>query len=266
MSITLSDIPFATVDGQALSLDLYLPDTPHGLRPLIVWIHGGAWLFGDKAHCPEVIAGMTASGYAVASINYRFSTQAIFPAQLEDCKAAVRFVRAHAEEYQLDPAHIGAAGDSAGGHLAAMLGVSGATSTFDRGKYLDYPSAVQAVADFFGPADLPNMHFAESQMQHNAPDSPESQLIGGTLPECPELARAASPMHYVHSDCPPFFIIHGDCDTLVSVQQSVTLHQALIAAGVEATLRIVPGAGHDFNGVNDQGLLEAFFDKHLKQG
>src|SRR4051812_42005020 len=148
----LPDLPYVASGSPAQRLDLYLPAKSTGVRPLVVWIHGGGWVGGSKNQVNA--APLLASGYAVASVEYRFSQDAIFPAQIEDCKAAIRWLRAHATEYELDPAHIGAWGASAGGHLVAMLGTTSETHEFDKGENLDQSSGVQCVLDWFGTSDF----------------------------------------------------------------------------------------------------------------
>ena len=154
----LRNLEYARVGDKKLLLDLYLPEKPQGPLPLVIWIHGGAWLGGDKADCPA--RRLVQRGYAVASVNYRLSNEAIFPAQIKDCKAAVRWLRAHTAEYGLDAGHFGVWGASAGGHLVALLGTSGDTKDFDKGENLGVSSRVQAVCDWFGPTDLLQMQGA----------------------------------------------------------------------------------------------------------
>jgi acetyl esterase/lipase len=148
---SLRDLEYARAGEKSLLLDLYLPEKSRHSLPLIIWIHGGAWTGGDKADCPA--RRLLQRGYAVASINYRLSNEAIFPAQIEDCKAAIRWLRAHAKQYGLDADHFGAWGSSAGGHLVALLGTTGDLKQFDKGDNLDFSSRVQAVCDFYGPTD-----------------------------------------------------------------------------------------------------------------
>jgi acetyl esterase/lipase len=262
----LRDLVYVENGHERQKLDLYLPAATNGNVPLIIWIHGGAWKAGSKDRCPAV--RFVSDGYAVASVNYRLSQHAIFPAQIQDCKAAVRWLRAHAQEYGLDRDRFGAWGSSAGGHLVAMLGVTGDTREFDVGPNLDCSSRVQAVVDYFGPTDLTRMAAQSgpnSRMSHDAPDSPESQLIGGAVPDHLEKARAASPITYVSKNDPPFLLVHGDEDPLVPWQQSQILDEALRKAGVESTLCIVKGAGHGngFGQPEDQRVT-AFLRKHLK--
>lgn len=253
------------VDGHPRQrLDLYLPDAP-GPLPVIIWIHGGAFRMGSKAD--RVPLGYLDGGYAVAAINYRLSQHAIFPAQIEDCKAAVRWLRAHATQFGLDTRRFGALGESAGGHLVAMLGTTGATRQFDVGAYLDQSSSVQAVADHFGPTDFLQMdaHRLPDGMVHNTPDSPESELVGGPIQQHPERVAVANPMTYVSPDAPPFLIIHGDRDPLVPYHQSELLAAALRQAGVDTTFYTVIGEGHgNFADPAVPRLTRQFFDRWLK--
>jgi acetyl esterase/lipase len=260
------DLEYVPGGHERQKLDLCLPAQTNQPLPLIIWIHGGAWRQGSKDNSPAL--RFVADGYAVASVNYRLSQHAVFPAQIEDCKAAVRWLRAHAQQYQLDPNRFGAWGSSAGGHLVAMLGTTGDTKQFDRGANLDVASGVQAVVNFYGPADLLRMgeqSGPNSRMDHDAPDSPESQLIGGPLQGNKKKAWAASPMAYVSKGDSPMLIVHGDADPLVPLQQSQELLAALKQAGVNATLHVVKGGGHgDGLGPDVNDLVQQFFDRQLK--
>ncbi|GAB4456350.1 MAG: alpha/beta hydrolase fold domain-containing protein [Armatimonadaceae bacterium] len=266
----LSDIEYARVDGHSLRLDLYLLENPKGKLPVVVWVHGGGWGKGSKDNTPALF--LTRHGYAVASISYRLSGVANFPAQIQDCKAATRWLRANADKHGLDADHIGAWGASAGGHLVAMLGTTGESKDFDNAHgNREFTSRVQAVVDFFGPTDFLQMDKhapADSRITHDAPDSPESLLIGAPIQENREKVQKANPITYIHKNAPPFLIVHGDKDNLVPVHQSKLLHEALNQAGVPNTLWIIEGAGHGF-GVEHRDELESrirkFFDQHLKQ-
>jgi acetyl esterase/lipase len=244
-------------------LDLYLPaKTGHGL-PVIVWIHGGGWAWGDKADDFPAISFVN-KGFAVASINYRFTHHAIFPAQIEDCKAAIRWLRANAKKYSLDPNHIGVWGASAGGHLVSLLGTSGGVKELEgKGGNLDQSSRVQCVVDFFGPSDFTKMGGWQDK-----PDSPMAHLVGGPVRDKKEAAARANPITYISKDAPPFLIVHGDKDPAVPMIQSELLDEALRKAGVESTLiRVVGGAhgGPGFINAENRKKIEAFFEKHLKQ-
>jgi len=259
-------LEYANAGGKALLLDLYLPEKAEGPTPVIVWVHGGAWQAGSKEGCPAL--RIVPRGYAAASLNYRLSQEAIFPAQIEDCKAAIRWLRAHAKEYNLDPARFGAWGASAGGHLVALLGTAGDVKELaGTGGNLDQPSRVQAVCDFFGPTDFCQMaahSLPGSPIQHDDPRSPESLLIGGALQENKDKAARANPITYVTQNAPPFLILHGDKDPLVPHHQSEILAEALKKAGVEVTFHTVAGAGHGFGGPQIDKMVDEFFDRHLK--
>jgi len=261
----LRDLEYVPGGHERQKLDLYLPKEadPTGERPLIVWIHGGAWRAGSKEGCPA--RRFVGNGYAVASINYRLSQHAIFPAQIEDCKAAIRWLRVHASEYGYDPNRIGVWGASAGGHLVALLGTSGDVKEFDVGPNAGVSSRVQAVCDFFGPTDFTKMSSFWTTMQHDAPDSPESRLIGGPIQENKDKCRRANPITYVTKDDPPFLIVHGDKDPLVPHHQSEILYEALKKAGVDTTFYTVQGGGHGgFKDPQVDVLVTQFFDKHLR--
>jgi acetyl esterase/lipase len=224
-------------------LDLYVPRADRPV-PVVVWIHGGEFRKGSRRDgFPTWPLG---EGMAVASIDYRLSGDAIFPAQIQDVKAAVRWLRAHAAEYGLDGARVAAWGASAGGHLAAMVGVSAGTTAFDIGANLGCSSGVKAVVDFYGPSDFLQMdaHRGEDDMVHETPDSPESLVIGGAIQDHPDLVKQANPIAYVTSSAPPFLIVHGDADPFVPHHQSVLLADALRAAGVPVTFHTVRGGGH----------------------
>ncbi len=261
---TLKDIAYVPEGHERQKLDLYLPPAePNAPLPLIVWVHGGAWQAGSKEGCPAV--GFVEKGYAVASINYRLSRHAIFPAQIQDCQAAIRWLRAHAGEYRIDPNRFGVWGGSAGGHLVALLGTAGNVEAFDVGSHAGVSSRVQAVCDFFGPTDFAKMSSFWTTMDHDAADSPESRLIGGPVQESPELVRRANPITYVTKDDPPFLIVHGDKDPLVPHNQSEMLYDALTKAGVEVTFYTVRGGGHGgFKDPQVETLVDQFFAKHLR--
>jgi acetyl esterase/lipase len=246
-------------------LDLFLPKDGDHL-PLIINIHGGAFRAGSKESGPPL--DYLSRGYAVASINYRLSQHAVFPAQIEDCKAAVRWLRAHASEYRLDPNHFAAWGSSAGGHLSAMLGTTGDVKEFDVGENLTVSSRVQAVVDYFGPTDFLQMdaHRLPNGMVHDPADSPESQLIGGPIQENREKVTRANPITYVTKDAPPFLICHGDRDPLVPHHQSELLAVALKKAGVPVTFYTVKGGGHGgFNDPNVPTLTREFLAATLQK-
>ena len=263
----LHDLAYVTNGDPNQRLDLVLP-APSGARtagtPLIVWIHGGGWEQGSYHQNPA--RAMAARGYAVASIGYRLSSQAKYPAQIEDCKAAVRWLRAHAAEYGIDPARIGVWGASAGGHLAALLGTTAKEKQFDVGENLGQSSAVRCVIDSFGPADF--FHWGDPPLpaSYDTPNTALARLLGGRLADHEELARLASPVTFVDKDSAPFLIMHGEKDPLVPVQQSVVLDAALRKAGVDSTLVLVPGGGHGggmFNDVRYLHQMAAFMDAHL---
>ena len=267
--IAKRDVPYVAGGTERQRLDVFFPEKSDKPVALIVWIHGGAWSAGSKDRCPAL--RLAEDGYAVASVTYRFSQHAVFPAQIEDCRAAIRWLRAHAAELNVDPARIGVWGSSAGGHLVALLGVAGDRTEWDKGDNLDQSARVQAVVDWFGPTDLLTMgaqSSSDSRIRHDDADSPESRLIGGAIQEEKEKARAASPVTYATKDDAPMLLMHGDRDPLVPHAQSIELRDALTKAGADATLKILPGSGH---GDGDFGKREAFeavrefFGTHLRK-
>ncbi len=263
-------IPYVENGHRNQVLDLYLPEQPSDKPlPLMIWIHGGAWIGGSQANPPVLY--LVRKGFAVASIQHRFSSHAIWPAQAYDCKAAIRFLRANAAKYNLDPDRFGIGGDSSGGHLAAFVGTSGDVKEMegDLGN-TDVSSRVQAVVDWFGPTDLTVMGQQAgpgSMIQHDAPNSPESMLLGGPVQEKRDLAKTANPLTYIDKNDPPFLIMHGDKDRLVPLAQSIILAKALIDAGVEVTMKTLRSAGHEgpeFRNAESRQLIEAFLSRILK--
>ncbi len=268
----IADISYAGTDNPRHRLDLMLPsERPDAPLPVVVFIHGGAWRGGDKRGAWKRIIPLVESGnYAAVSVAYRLSGEAKWPSQIHDCKAAVRWIRANAARHRLNPDRIGVWGSSAGGHLVAMLGTSGDVPGMDGalGENTHVSSRVTCVVDFFGPTNFLTMNrtaFAGATMDHDAPDSPESQLIGGPIHDNVDKVATANPITYVTADDPPFLIVHGTRDPLVSFNQSELLHAALQEANAASTLITVAGAGHgDGFGPGVDALVRQFFDHHLR--
>jgi acetyl esterase/lipase len=262
---TFRDLAYITNGHPRQRLDLYLPNQP-GKLPLIIVIHGGAFRGGDKGQ--QNVAQFLNAGYAAASLNYRLSGDAIFPAAVEDCKAAVRWLRANAARFDLDPDRFGAWGSSAGGNLVAMLGTTGQTKEFDVGANLDVSSGVQAVVDFFGPTDFLQMdaHRLPNGQVHDDAQSPESLYIGGAIQEHKAQVAKATPITFITAKTPPFFIAHGDKDPLVPHHQSELLEAALKKAGVPVEFHTVKGAGHGFRDATVNKQMIDFLERHLKPG
>jgi acetyl esterase/lipase len=256
-------------------LDIYWPADGDGPFPVILSIHGGAFKFGDKRdHQVEPMLGGLARGYAVVSINYRMSGEALFPALVQDVFAAIRWVRAHATHYQFDPEKIAAWGGSAGGYLALMAGVGDGISVFHDASLgnATQPGKVQAVVAWFPPTDFLKMDaqlaasgFApDAESAHSAAHSPESLILGQQITQVPSLVQAANPETYIRPGLPPFFIQHGDADTIVPYQQSVNFAAKLAAQNV--TIEILPGAGHGdpaFETPENLRKVLDFLDVHL---
>lgn len=251
------DIIYRKVDGEELKLDAYLPKG-EGKFPAIVIIHGGAWRGGNKSlYAPEAQA-LAQQGYAAFSISYRLLPKYKFPACVEDCKSAVRYVRRNAEKYKVDPKRIGAYGHSAGGHLAAMLATTDGSAKLEGdpdAKPED--SRVQAAACMAGVFNFPPILSPLFR-----------EFLGGTAQEKPEAYKLASPMQHVTKDTPPMLLLHGDQDTLVPLAGSERFADTLKKAGVECELVVLKGVGHIYQQGHGDEVRQAmvkFFDKHLKE-
>jgi acetyl esterase/lipase len=263
------NVTYLTVDGRALRMNIARPKTPPDEpMPVVVFIHGGAWRAGDAD--PSRNYPLAQRGYFTASIEYRLSQEALFPAQIHDCKAAIRWIRKYAKELNIDPDRIGVWGSSAGGHLVALLGTSIGVQALEGPGNAGYSSAVQCVVDMFGPSDLPAMVGKPSNIDRTRPDCPEAQLIGGLISDNLDKAKAASPVTYVDGNEPPFLILHGTEDPTVPFNQSEILDEALRKVGADVTFVPVKGAGHGFFGPTIEPgaaeidkLIAEFFDRHL---
>lgn len=267
---THADVVFAEVDGQKLPLNLYLPkqsDAKDAKRPpLVIYIHGGSWRAGSYKTCP--VEYLAEAGFAVASIEYRFTNVAKFPAQIHDCKAAVRRLRANAEKYGYDATRIGVAGSSAGGHLAVLLGTSGDVADLegDVGGNKNQSSRVQAIVDFYGPTDFV-LRGKTHPKRANEVGSSTYDLLGGAAKDDDKRAARASGVTYVSADDPPLLILHGDKDTTVYLDQSESIRDAYQKAKLPVELIVVPGGGHGgkaFASEEYRRRIIEFFTRHLK--
>jgi acetyl esterase/lipase len=261
--IVQRDIVYGDAGGRPLKLDLVLPKEKSGTPlPLIVFIHGGGWRGGDKAGGVGRVTPFVASGnYVGATVGYRLSGEAIWPAQIHDCKAAIRWLRAHAEKYNIDPERIGVWGSSAGGHLVNMLGTSGDVEELEGNcGSPDQSSRVSCVVPFCGPANF----LAPKKFESGRRPSAVDMLLGGMLEEKQELAKQASPITYVSKDDPPFLVVHGTADGTVPFEQAEMFHQALEQAGVDVTFVKIIGGGHGIGGEEVLERVKSFFEKHLR--
>lgn len=260
-----------------LQMDILKPNSKDSL-PAVVFITGGGFMAANKDSYLQQRLDIAEAGYVVASIDYRVTPQSSFPAPLEDVKSAIRFLRANASKYGIDSDKIGVMGDSAGGYLAAFAGTTNHLKDFDKGEYLNQSSDVQAVIDLYGLSDLTKIGYGyseEVQNMHKSPSSPEAMLVngpavfgpGGSIFDDVEKAAKANPITYVTNDDPPFLIMHGDKDTLVSPNQTEILHNALVAKGVDSTHYVVKGAGHGGEQWAQPKIINImieFLDKNLK--
>ncbi len=274
---TFPDLDYAGDNHLRQAMDLYVPSGLKGPAPVVMYIHGGAWRGGDKGEAMRYADSLLAAGYLVADITYRLSKDSPWPAQIEDCKAAVRFLKLNAERFGIDSSRIGVMGHSAGGHLAAML-ACGSNAQKLEGPYLrdmGISSSVQAAIDFFGPTNFARMSDfppdptwnCPSPLDHDSPDSPESELLGCPVPDCPDRVALADPATYVNGDEPPIWIVHGDRDCLVPADQSRYLYERLKQVESPVELSILEGEGHGgkaFSTPDMRGKIRRFFDAHLQ--
>ncbi|MBW3634970.1 MAG: alpha/beta hydrolase [Armatimonadetes bacterium] len=264
------NLVYGEAGGQKLLLDVYGANRAR-TRPAVILVHGGSWSSGSKADLGFVASALARQGYVGFSVNYRLLRDGRnrFPAQLDDVQRAVRWVRAHAREFGVDPQRIGALGASAGGHLAALLGTTDTRDNSDR-ALARYSSRVQCVVDLYGPTDFTAALDLANRTRMRADQSPGAGIVQGFLGPLPAAAanyRLASPVTHINRKTAPFLIFHGGRDTLVPLNQSQRLHRALRAAGVESKLVVFPAAGH---GYSEPELLaqtfievQRFFARHL---
>jgi acetyl esterase/lipase len=267
-TVLYENIPYANDTLKKHLLDIYLPPVKKLSYPLIVWIHGGAWMLNDKyadmGYMTNTIKMFMDKGYALASIDYRHSTTAIFPAQIQDCNRAIAFLYKSAAQYNIDDSRIALIGFSAGGHLASLIGLSNNNNKSD--FYFDGKKPgfkINLVLDFYGPSDFATLK------GHDSPDpkSPLNLLLGGTVADKPKLAKEASPVSWIDKKDPPFLIIQGEKDESVNPDQSKDLSARLTKAGVYNELIIVPGAPHFgvmFDSEYNRKQILSFLNKYMQ--
>jgi len=264
-----SDLSYVDAGYPRQKLDLYLPfPVPAKPVPAILFIHGGGWERGSKADGRRFAFRMVAQGYAVACVDYRLSSDELFPAQIEDCKVAVRWLRANATRYRLDPEHIGVLGVSAGGYLAVLLGTTRATVLFDVDAHSDQSSAVQAVCNFSGPTDLVRLY--DHSVSAQTPQAAEVVRLLGGNPHVQKLAAQKShPGAYLEGNASPFLLVHGTEDTLVPPSQSRLLYDIFVKLSIPVHLHLIHGAGHTgpaFVAPEINAMVDDFFTRNLKPG
>jgi acetyl esterase/lipase len=238
-----TDVKYCTGAGKPLLMDVFIPKHPiRNPTPAVLWIHGGGWERGDKNENSEALA-LAHEGFVTASLNYRLSGDAPFPADIHDCKCAIRFLRANAARFGIDPERIGVAGASAGGHLAELVAAAGPGAELEgKGGWPGVSSAVQAASSWYGVSDFT---VGAMQFEHHT-GQVVVKLFRGTEDEHPELYRQASPIFYVSKDGPPLLLAHGEKDDVVPFDQSVRMAEAWRKAGLPVEFIPVKNAGHNF--------------------
>jgi acetyl esterase/lipase len=239
------DLVFAAVDGKTLALDLYLPDTAEA--PLVVWVHGGAWNSGTKASVPKaLLQALLQQRMAVASVDFRQASEAKFPAQIHDIKAAIRFLRAKAASYGYRTDKVAIAGSSSGAHLAALVGVTNGHPHLEGtiGDHLQQSSSVQAIVSYFGASNLTTILAQSTPFGVNVRRPALERLLGALPDQAPELATLASPVTHVDAADPPMFLLHGDQDPQMPINQSHELHGAYVKFKMDVHFQVVHGAAH----------------------
>lgn len=258
------NVAYGEVAGTELKLDLAMPKAGNGPFPAVVFLHGEGWRAGNRQQMSHFVEGMAGLGYVAVTVEYRLVPIARFPAQVEDCKAAIRWLRANAAIYRVDPDRIGVVGFSAGGHLASMLGVAEKKDGFEgAGGNADQSSRVQAVVTFFGPTD-----FSTRDWSKDLETEVIVPFLGGSFADVPDVYRRASPINYVTKDAPPFLLFHGTEDKLVPVDQSIRFAEKLTSVGVPAQLVVLQGEGHGFTDATNQKAMQQMLDflgQRLKQ-
>lgn len=255
---------YRSIDGIDLTLDLHRPVSSNAPTPVVVYVHGGGWRNGDRTRVERHLLWLIEHGFAVASIDFRQTDVAQWPAQIDDCYAAVRWVREHGSELGLATEKIGIAGSSSGAHLVSLVG------TRPNPEPEEVSSKIQAVLDIYGPTNLltmPPNNIGNGRTAEDVANSNGAKLLGATVREVPELAKDASALYQVSGDDPPFLIVHGEADEGVPVTQSQHLYAALVATGIDAELVVLPGAGHggpEFKTPAVHDIIVRFFDRTLR--
>lgn len=255
----IEDVEFGAGGGRTLRMHVLQPTNPRQRpMPVVMFVHGGWWRRGNRGTGIPSLVPLARKGYFCASVEYRLTDEAQWPAQIEDCKCGIRYLRAHADQWGIDPDRIGVWGRSAGGHLVAMLGSTASAEDLEgTGGWPEQSSAVQAVCDWFGMSDL-------TLLGHDDPDSHSARLVGGPVKDRVAVARNASPVAHVSPASAPHLIMHGTEDAQVPLTQSELLHEALCKADVESALRVFEGLGHEDLGEEAVAEVHAFFDRHLR--
>lgn len=257
------DVPYARQGDHELLLDIFLPPHQQNLLPVLLVVAGGGWRRGLKTSTPARYANR---GFAIVGICYRGTDDGVIaPGNIQDCKAAVRWIRANATTYGFDPNRIGAFGSSAGGHLVGLLGTSAGVAELEgEGNSPSFSSEVQAVCDICGPADLTRVTKPKYKAAHPHLYQLVSNYLGGPVEEHMDMARLLSPLHHISKKTPPFMLMHGDADEIVPVEESLIFYAALQEAGVDVALKVLDGVGHgNINWDQEDETILAFFEKHF---
>ncbi|MEE9403488.1 MAG: alpha/beta hydrolase [Algisphaera sp.] len=261
------NLAYAHHPGQQLLLDVYRPDVTHDV-PAVLYFHAGGWRAGSKDHC--LVRWLVRYGLAVVPVNYRLVPRYLFPDQIHDAKAAVRYIRAHAEDLGLIPDQIAAAGASSGAHLACLLGLTAGNADFEgegEGDHPDVSSEVNAVVNYFAPTDFLRLQRGRSKLVESGSKAPEARLLGHAITEDTERSQWASPLTYVKEGAPPFLHVHGELDDFTPLEQTRSLHAALESEGSVSKLLLVRGAGHggrmifDHRSIRDR--VASFLLRHM---